>query len=284
MMEWYTIFILLAIQIWISVSVKLFYVLPDNDTAVSCPSQPCATFSQYFLDNGTLPVVSNVKYHFLPGEHRIIASIVLQKLHNFSMIGTVSKPTLVVLALVDCSQTLIVDIINSYNVTIAHITLKHCRHSQLTNLLVSSCYSCTIENVIFMSIGLIGNNLIGRSHLTEITMKVNEEKSISFCSGITITYWDQQQPVYYNHCLLMNHINIVGDGNKCYNNNPTGLNINIYHKIGNLTIILTNSLFYDLTHSALLIVNKCHVKTQLTLKTVPLNIIDIIFLMTSHNL
>ena len=264
MMEWYTIFILLAIQIWISVSVKLFYVLPDNDTAVSCPSQPCATLSQYLLDNGTLPVASNVEYHFLPGEHRIITNMVLQNLQNFSLIGTVSKPTLVVLVLVDYSQTLTVDIINSYNVTTAHITLKHCRHSQLTNLLVSSCYSCTIENVIFMSIGLIGTNLIGRSYLTEITIKVNEKKSISFCSGITLTYWDQQQPFYYNHCLLMNHINIVGDGNKCNSNyNPIGLNINIYLKIANLTIFLTNSLFYDLTRSALLIVDKCHGKNTI---------------------
>ena len=73
-MEWYRILILLAIQIWISTATEILYVLPDNSAnAVSCPSQPCATLSQYLLDNGTLPVVSNVEYHFLPGEHHVPA-------------------------------------------------------------------------------------------------------------------------------------------------------------------------------------------------------------------
>ena len=110
-MEWYRILILLAIQIWISTATEILHVLPDNSTdAVSCPSQPCATLSQYLLDNGTLPVVSNVEYHFLPGEHNVPANMTLQNLHNFSIIGTVSKPSpLAVLALVDCPQSYIIN-------------------------------------------------------------------------------------------------------------------------------------------------------------------------------
>ena len=45
---------------------------------IHCPSQPCATLSQYWSDNGTLPVVSNVEYHFLPGEHHVPANMILQ--------------------------------------------------------------------------------------------------------------------------------------------------------------------------------------------------------------
>ena len=51
----------------------MFYVIPDDPTNISCPSQPymCATLSQYLLDNnGTLPVLSNAGYHFLLGEHK----------------------------------------------------------------------------------------------------------------------------------------------------------------------------------------------------------------------
>ena len=45
----------------------VLYILPDYPPNTSCPSQPCATLSQYFLDyNGTLPVVSNVEYRLLP--------------------------------------------------------------------------------------------------------------------------------------------------------------------------------------------------------------------------
>ena len=127
----YKVFILsLAMKIWISTATELLYVSPDNSiNFVSCPSQPCATLSQYVLDNGTLPVVSNVEYHFLPGEHHVPANMTLQNLNNFSMIGIISKPSpLAVLVLVNCSQSYIIKIIDSYNVTIASVI----SHNQLT--------------------------------------------------------------------------------------------------------------------------------------------------------
>ena len=116
MKQYKVLTILLAIQIWISTATEILYVLPDNSTdAVSCPSQPCATLSQYLSVNGTLSVVSNVEYHFLPGEHHVPANMTLQDLHNFSIIGTVSKPSpLAVLVLVDCPQSYIINIIDSY--------------------------------------------------------------------------------------------------------------------------------------------------------------------------
>ena len=62
----------------ISIASQILYVLPDNSTnAAGCPSQPCDTLSQYLLDNGTLPFVSNVEYHFLPGEHLVPANMIL---------------------------------------------------------------------------------------------------------------------------------------------------------------------------------------------------------------
>ena len=66
-----------------SKSSEQFFVLPDNSTNVRCPSQPCATLSQYLMDNnGTLPVVSNVEYHFIPGEHQVLANIELINIMN----------------------------------------------------------------------------------------------------------------------------------------------------------------------------------------------------------
>ena len=76
MMRHYHLFILTTVQVWITTATKILYVSPDNSTNVNCPSQPCATLSQYLLDNGTLSVVSNVEYHFLPGEHHVPANMI----------------------------------------------------------------------------------------------------------------------------------------------------------------------------------------------------------------
>ena len=55
-----------------STATEIFYVLPDNSPSISCLPHQCATLNQYLLDNDdTLPVVSNVKYHLLPGEHYV---------------------------------------------------------------------------------------------------------------------------------------------------------------------------------------------------------------------
>ena len=103
------LFILMRIH-WISAATDILYVSPDSSTNASCPpSQPCATLSQYLLDDGTLPVVSNVEYHFLPGEHHVPANMMLQNLYNFSIIGTVNNSSSPVV-LVGCSQSDIIKI------------------------------------------------------------------------------------------------------------------------------------------------------------------------------
>ena len=102
-------FILTIAEIYTSTATEILYVIPDNSTSTgSCPSQPCATLSQYVLDNGTLPVVSNVEYHFLPGEHHVPANLTFQNLQKFSIIGVASNSSSPVALLVGCLQQYII--------------------------------------------------------------------------------------------------------------------------------------------------------------------------------
>ena len=253
-MEWHKLFILFVTQMWISkcTAIEVLYVLPDDSTNVSCPSQPCATLSQHLLDNGTLPVISNVEYHFLSGEHHVSAYMTLQDLENFSIIGDFSKRSSQTV-LVACTQaSYIMNIVNSYNITIANVMFK--QHHQL-NLQINLCYSCIMENVIFINSGLIATNLIGRSYLIKIKIKSSGQKPnySMHCPGIILYYWTLQLFTDHDnkHVLIMNQISINGSGNKCYSNGPVGLHIEI-RVIHNLTIMLTNSLFYSLDYLKIL--------------------------------
>ena len=136
-------FILTVLEIYMSTSTEILNVLPDNSTNCSCLSQPCATLSQYLLDNGTLPVVSNVEYHFLPGEHHVPANMTLQNLYNFSIIGNVSETSPPVV-LVGCSQPYVIIITNSHFVNIYNVMFKHYNILQIevTNFIVHCCFSC----------------------------------------------------------------------------------------------------------------------------------------------
>ena len=202
--------------------------------------------------------MSNVEYHFLPGEHHVPANMILQNLYNFSIIGTVNNSSSpVVLQLVGCSQSYIIKIINSYSVTIANVIFTKCNQLQLVNLVINLCYSCIIKNVTFMNVGLNGANLIGRSYLTRIVIKLNREKPnfLIYCQGIMLSYWDQHF-TDDNHVLVIRQIKFIGDRNKCHNSGPIGLYVAI-NAIENLTVILSDSLFCNLTHTALSIFSTC---------------------------
>ena len=99
------------------------YVSPDNLTNTSCSFHPCATLSQYLLDNnGSLPVVSNVEYHFLPGEHHLPTNIALQYLHNFTVTGGSSYKVSSTVLFIELHAH--IKISNLVNVTISNVLFK----------------------------------------------------------------------------------------------------------------------------------------------------------------
>ena len=252
-MKRYQAFILITAHFWIvAIATKILYVLPDNSTNANCPSQPCATLKQYLLDNSTLSVVSNVEYHFLPGEHNIPANTVLEDLHNFSIIGIVNKTSPAVLV------GYVITILKSYNITIANVTFKHSYqedfminlYESLTGLKISWCHNCKVQNAVFINFDLTGTNLIG--HLTKILLRIDGTKLL-FQPGISLTYTEQQSPT---DILIMSHIDISYEGNKCYSSNCNGIYISV-GAMKNLRIIINNSQFHNLARTAITIDSRC---------------------------
>ena len=142
----------LLVTIFISTSTaveQIFYVLPDNSTNSSCLFQPCATLSQYLLDNnGSLPVVSNVEYHFLPGEHHVPTGMFLRYLHNVTMTGYQSSFTISSAVIISSLQSYI-KVCDSINVCIKGLVFKKQGviktfsndYNDLYNLAYTNCFS-----------------------------------------------------------------------------------------------------------------------------------------------
>ena len=264
-MDWFQIVTFVAIQVWISTATKILYVIPDDSTnTTSCLSYSCATLSQYLLDNNnTLPALSNVQYYFLPGKHQISTKVALRNLHNFSIIGIAKVSSSQPAVLVGCSQSYVIKISDSYNVTIANVMFRQCdqlkvnKRNDLTNLFIELCHSCIIEKVVFINLALKGTNLTGNTYLTEIAIKSDgsEKNLMVFCQGIRLIYWNWQPYPKNNHFLMMNQINI--SSNKCYNSYSVGIHISMLVE-GKLMIIIKNSLFYKLDHTALNINSRYH--------------------------
>ena len=245
---------------------KILYVLPDNSINTSCTYQPCTTLGQYLLEDGTLPDVVNVEYHFLPGEHQIPANMVLKNLHNFSIVGIVVKSSLQVV-LVGCIHSHVLKINASHYVNIRNILFKRCYHPQLqssmyfTSLYLSWCFSCVLNNVTFTNFGIVGENLMGNSYLNRIYIT---HTTGQFCQGITLVYSDDDQLLTdkNEYHLLMNdiHITQIGNGSKCFIINDdftAGLSVYIFSHEKNGAILISNSLFKSIHNKALYFKNKC---------------------------
>ena len=257
-------FILSTVEIFMSTATEIFYVLPDNSTNASCPSQPCATLSQYWWHNGTLPVVSNVEYHFLPGEHHVPANMMLQNLRNFSIIGAI-RNSLLSTVLIGCSQSLyVIYIYDSFFVSITNVKFKHCsllpKNIARTNLKLYCCFSCKIENVTFVQYGIFGFNLIGRSYLNNI--KVETMQFSKFCCRMFLLQYSICPPWHkYNnhtHYLTINQFSIQNDtmgyNDKISLYKNAGLQILLHTSSYHVNTLLANSKFHSMNQQALKII------------------------------
>ena len=262
-------FILTTVEICISSATEIYHVLSDNSTNISCPSQPCATLSQYWLHNGTLPVMSNVEYHFLPGEHHVPANMVLKNLYNLSIIGTVSNSSSPVVLVCSHVQSYVINIINSHFVIIKNVWFKHYgtlfnKKTAYTNLKMSCCFSCRIENVIFLQYGFTAFNLIGDTYLHDIKVTIIQFVNIC-CQSISLKYDTCPSWGGYNnqmHVLTINQL-LINDQKKFMpQNDNAGLQVDLAYLMYHLQVLLTNSHFSNVDQTAIRINGGCSSKAK----------------------
>ena len=253
------VFVYILGQVLTAAATKIFYISPDylvTATSPRCPSQPCATLSQYLLDNnGTLPVVSNVEYQFLPGKHHVPTNTVLRNLYNCTLAGVTPLAALVtgnlnqsVLLLVDCYNLTIINLV--FDVDEVFYRLKNIARyiDDAAILLVHTCTSCHFENIIFLQFGLTAYNLIGKSSLKNVSINVSREMHVhvgkDLHHGLALKY-EKESRASDISIVEMNYLYITGKG-------AEGVKISLNQDY-NLLITLKNSQFYDLDQQILMV-------------------------------
>ena len=239
----------------------IFYVLPDNSTNTNCPFQPCATLSQYLLDNnGSLPVVSNVEYHFLPGEHHIPASMTLQYLHNFIMLG--SKQYFSISTIFINGLQSYLKVFDSVNVTIKNVIFKRPQMGSylyrndkfdLYNLAFKNCSSSTIMAVEFLEYGFAGDNLLGEVYLSDMLVNLS---SFPICCFYAINLWYMcdYRTEYNGDCkIIINNVS-MSSGNASDIIPRTGISITFKSSkaAAKTTAIIKNSFFHNMDQTTIL--------------------------------
>ena len=228
---------------------KILYVLPDNVSDVNCPSQPCATLGQYLLDNGSLPVLSDVEYRFLPGEHHVVHIINVEKAFNFSLNGIgLSSASLV------CRSQSYVGVFLSNNVTITNLVFDQCNgvlFGHITaGLILHGCFHCEVENIYFLGYGFVGINLFLHSYIYNITIDLAIIKpGAHMCSSKFILIIEDTEYGESYDLVTINHLSISGYNDMCYEYHEVML-IQLY-KYHGMQVELCNSQFHYMNQMVL---------------------------------
>ena len=176
---------------------SVYYVTPDDQSHINndCPiDHECHTL-QYYLLNNSKYFTSNTQLHFLQGSFYINADIVIDSLHNFSLVGSGVDNTIIecstpsLIAIINCVNTVIKNIttgsqcgssVEPYDDTAKVIRLRnvfipvHLGHKprikSYASIFVFDCYSTLIHSVLIKTHGIFIFNGLGNTSLTDISL------------------------------------------------------------------------------------------------------------------
>ena len=175
---------------------SVYYVTPDDQSHINNDrpiDHECHTL-QYYLLNNSKYFTSNTQLHFLQGSFYINADIVIDNLHNFSLVGSGVDNTII-----ECSTPSLIAIINCTNTVIKNITTgSQCgssvelydgiakvirlrilspvffdhkpRIKSHASIFVFDCYSTLVHSVLIKTHGILIINGLGNTSLTDISL------------------------------------------------------------------------------------------------------------------
>ena len=257
-MEWITLMIL---QTWLCSATKVYYVAPDGSDIASCPFHPCAKLDHYLLDNSSFSSVSDFRFLFLSGEHRVASNLKISGVHSFTLLGITDSNSHVATLKLDVDAS--ISIFNSKSVILANLLIiKYGFYwkEDMVALNITFCISCEVKNVTFYNFNgfsMILVNMMGICHVQNIKVYIHYNivnNQNPFCGqGIFVGYNDDNISLmlgsgvaaYPHNTIYLNDITVSGKRSnttifcpRCSLNSKTIFKISFEHTQYSVTIML----------------------------------------------
>ena len=200
------IFLLLLLHNVHNTTCTVYTVTPDDHYYPNTTCHHCHNLQHYLL-NITKYFTSNTQLLFLPGLHHLHTHLILQNVHNISLIGSTANGTTLD-TIIQCNSSVGVLMNNITNLILTDITIKNCKHDGYMNatVLITECTNVQWRRITVDSIssnGIIGINILGNSCLSYIKSHM-----------LSINYSDTQSAQNNsNHALLIDHYLITDQSN-----------------------------------------------------------------------
>ena len=173
---------------------SVYNVTPDDHYYPNTTCHHCHNLQHYLL-NTTKYFTSNTQLLFLPGLHHLHTDLIIQKVHNISLIGSTTNGTTPD-TVIQCNSSVGIVMINITNLVLSNITINNCVAVDLKDCSYIQCSHVIVQGQTLS--GIYGTNIFGDSYFTHVASMI-----------LNITYIDTPVNNIERHFLSIDHYNAL---------------------------------------------------------------------------
>ena len=174
---------------------------PDDHYYPNTTCHHCHNLQHYLL-NITKYFTSNTQLLFLPGLHHLHTDLIIQNVHNISLIGSTANGTTVI---IQCNSSVGITMSNITNLTLTKLLIENCRNENNffnidhwifkgNGMMLSHCYNIQLHNITVYKSTILAVNVLGISSFINVTSH-----------GLNVEYIEVKVDNVYKKFLLENY-------------------------------------------------------------------------------
>ena len=188
----------------------VYTVTPDDHYYANTTCHHCHNLQHYLL-NITKYFTSNTQLLFLPGLHHLHTDLIIQNVHNISLIGSTANGTTLDTVIIQCNSLAGIVMSNITDLSMANLMIENCHidNNFLNTTLqifigngmtFSHCYNVQLQNITvwrsdhLYRTTIVAINVLGHSSFINVTSH-----------GLAIEYNEENVDNIYNKLLIENY-------------------------------------------------------------------------------
>ena len=197
---WSTFLILIVSLLFCTTTCAVYNVTPDDTTCHHCHNL------QHYLLNSTKYFTSGTQLLFLPGLHHLHTNLIIQNVHNISLIGSTTNGTTPD-TVIQCDSSVGIVMNNITSLVIKNMLFQKCLTNYQSMKVAIVITECSFMKLYFVHIkptkkqlSLMGINILGHSYLTYIT-----------CYSMHLHYHESDMMQLKNSTISISHYCLIGN-------------------------------------------------------------------------
>ena len=161
----------------------VYTVTPDDHYYPNTTCHHCHNLQHYLL-NITKYFTSNTQLLFLPGLHHLHTDLIVQNVHNISLIGSTANGTTLDTVIIQCNSSVGITMSNITDLTMAKLVIENCENHYFlkiysrifigNGMILSHCYNIQLQNITILldqlhKSAIIAINILGISSFINVT-------------------------------------------------------------------------------------------------------------------